>query len=459
MKNSNSEISNRIIFIILIIFSFVIIAVNKGLDEMPSPYEMNKESIIAELKVALKSEFDLFYPLSIDTVDGGYFSDINYKWQLQGKQNKMIVTQARHVWSNANASMYYKKKEPFFKYAKHGFEFLKNKMWDKKYGGFFDLVDREGKPISTDGKIMKYAYGNAFAIYGLAAYYQAFGDTAALHLAQKTFYWMERHSYDPKYGGYFQFMKRNGTPYKNGFIGTPPKDQNSMIHILEAFTQLYKVWHNNLVKERLSSLFYLIRDTVIGSKPYLTLFMQRDCTPLSFRDSSREVWKKHIELDKISYGHNVETAYLLLEASDALGIKDDTKTIQVGKAMDDFALAHGWDNVHGGIYDGGYQFKGEDSVKVVQTTKQWWNQIEALNSFLMMSQIFPHDKHNYYDKFCRQWQYIKEYLIDHKYGGWYWNSIDTDPQARYMPKATIWKCNYHTTRGLINCIRRLESER
>ena len=102
MNKLIKRLSLQLFFFGCIITSSVL-AANPGLNIFPGNYNTNKDSIITELKAALKSEFDLFYPLSIDTVDGGYFSDINYKWQLQGKQNKMIVTQARHIWSNANA--------------------------------------------------------------------------------------------------------------------------------------------------------------------------------------------------------------------------------------------------------------------------------------------------------------------------------------------------------------------
>jgi mannobiose 2-epimerase len=219
--------------------------------------QSNRDSIVIEMRQVLDEEFKSWYPLSIDTVYGGFYSDLSDKWELFGPQNKFIVTQARHVWSTANASMFYQKDNTLRNVAGHGMRFLKDVMWDKEFGGFYDLVTRQGEPIKEDGSIIKRAYGNAFAIYGLAAYYRASGDTAALKLAQETFWWLEKHSYDPQYGGYFQFMTREGIPFPDGFrylppkddIGfqdgyriVPPKDQNSSIHLLECFTELYKVW-------------------------------------------------------------------------------------------------------------------------------------------------------------------------------------------------------------------------
>ena len=425
--------------------------------------ETNKKTILKEMEHVLNQSFALWYPLSIDSTDGGYYSDINYKWQLQGKQNKMIVTQARHVWSASNAALFYEKYNYLPKFAAHGFNFLKKVMWDKKYAGFYDLVERDGKVLNQSGfglpgekQIIKNAYGNAFAIYGLAAYYKVSKDTAALELAKETFNWLEKHSYDSEYGGYFQYLSRNGTPFKEGYHGVPPKDQNSSIHILEAFTELYTVWPKKILKERLTSLLHVIRDKFVTNKGYLNLFFKHDLSPMSYRDSSSEEIKKHYELDHVSFGHDIETGYLMLEASKALGIKDDTATLRIAKKMVDHTIKNGWDNKIGGIFDGGYYFKGDKKISMVKKTKEWWSQIEALNSCLMMSQIFPNDKMNYYMKFCEQWNYIKNYLIDKKYGGFYWGGIDEVPGNKTYPKGTIWKADYHTTRGLINCIGRLK---
>jgi hypothetical protein len=148
----------------------------------------------------------------------------------------------------------------------------------------------------------------------------------------------------------------------------------------------------------------------------------------------------------------------MLEASEALGMKNDTTTLRIAKKMVDHTLAYGFDGERGGIYDGGYYFPGEDRPAIVRRTKEWWAQVEAFNSLLMMSELFPDDERHYYDKFLAQWEYCKTYLIDNEYGGWYWGGVDIEPSNRLFPKGTIWKGNYHTSRGLINCIRRLKSE-
>jgi len=417
--------------------------------------KLRKDTIRVEMQRVLDRGFELWYPLSIDTLDGGFYSDINYKWELEGRQDKMIVTQARHVWATANAAMFYQKDNDLRTIAAHGVDFLKNKMWDREFGGFYNLVDRRGEPLRAGGEIVKQAYGNAFAIYGLAAYFRASGDTSALSLAQETFRWLEQHSYDAQYGGYFQFLSREGVPFTEGYRGAPPKDQNSTIHLLEAFTELYRVWPDQELKERLQSLLRIVRDAITTDKGFMVLFFRRDWTPITFRDSSAAVRERNYELDHVSFGHDIETAYLMLEASEALGIQKDATTLRIAKKMVDHTLAYGWDQERGGIFDGGYYFRGEDRPTIVRRTKEWWSQIEAFNSLLMMSELFPEEEQRYFDAFCAQWEYCKKYLIDNEHGGWYWGGVDIVPNNRTFPKGTIWKGNYHTSRGLINCIRRL----
>ncbi len=420
--------------------------------------KMDGDTIAIEMEQVLKSELALWYPLSLDTSYGGFFSDINYKWELDGQQKKMIVTQARHVWSTANAAMFYQKDNVLRGIAGYGVEFLKHKMWDQEYGGFYDLVNRYGEPLTENGQIIKRAYGNAFAIYGLAAYSKISGDTSALRLAQEAFHWLEEHSYDAKHGGYFQFLSREGIPFTEGYEGVPPKDYNSMIHLLECFTELYKVWPVQELKERLNSMLQIICDTFTTDKGYMLLYFSSDWIPFSYRDSSFVVREKNHPFDYVSFGHDVETAYLILEASETLGLKNDTTTLSIAKKMVDHVLANGWDQNRGGIYDGGFYSGNDYKASIVRNTKEWWAQVEALNSLLMMSDLFPHDKQEYYKKFCIQWEYCKKYLIDDEYGGWYWGGVDIVPENRYSSKGSIWKGNYHTSRALINCIKRLKSK-
>lgn len=425
----------------------------------PAEAPVSRQSIGDVMEKHLRTEIlEVWYPMNVDTVYGGFLSSFTYDFKPAEAQDKMIVTQARHTWTNAKAAVLYPEESHYLTSAAHGFRFLRDVMWDKQYGGFYTLVDRQGNV--KDGT-SKNAYGNAFGIYALAAYYEASKDTAGLNLAKKAFMWLEDHSHDPVAKGYFQHLERNGTPVtrpddaqSTSDIGY--KDQNSSIHLLEAFTELYQVWPDSLLGVRLKEMLVLIRDTITTQRGNLTLFLQPDWTPVSFADSSDDIVAKHHQLDHVSFGHDVETAYLLLEASHVAGIESDTTTMRKAKRMVDHALKTGWDEKVGGFYDEGYYFKNKSTITITHDTKNWWAQAEGLNTLLLMSIIYPNDEMDYYSKFIQLWNYTNENLIDHQYGDWYAGGLDKQPELKTAMKGHIWKAAYHQTRSLINCIRHLK---
>jgi len=418
--------------------------------------------IAAAMDKSVKTELlNKWYPQSVDSLYGGFISTYTYDFKPVGPQDKFIVTQSRHTWSTARAAMLYPGKAYYLKCSANGFHFLRDVMWDKTYGGFYNLVSRDGKDKSNPAA-PKEAYGNAFAIYALSAYYKVSKDPGALSLAKQTFLWLEKNSHDPVYKGYYQHLKRDGAKVTRD-VATPStadmgyKDQNSSIHLLEAFTELYAVWPDPLVRQRLQEMLYLIRDKITTRKGYLTLFFTPDWTPVSFKDSSEAVIIKHKYLDHVSFGHDVETAYLMLEASHALGIKNDTTTLWAGKKMLDHALQNGWDKSIGGFYDEGYYFKNRDSLTIIFDSKNWWAQAEGMNTLLLMSDYFPNDPMHYYEKFKQLWSYIQAYMIDHVNGDWYEEGLDKEPQRKTALKGHIWKGTYHNFRALANCIQRLRA--
>jgi cellobiose epimerase len=404
-----------------------------------------------------------WYPRSIDSIEGGYYTEFKSDWKKSKDQPKMIVTQSRLIWTSSQAALFYHDSS-YIKYARHGVEFLKNKMWDKKYGGFstYYLKNDIGDSYGYDNS--KQAYGNAFAIYGLSAYYMATRDTATLELAKKCFYWLENHSHDNTYEGYIDRLTENGSWFRSKNVTQRSdsdffilKDYNSSIHLLEAFTSLYKVWPDSLLKLRLSEMLRIVRDTIVGEKGYENLYFTPQWKLISNQNSDEETIRKKSFLDHISFGHDVETAFLILEASHALNLKDDTLSLRIAKKLVDQSLAHGFDQIVGGFYDEGYCFKNKKEWAILSKNAQWWVQAEGLNALLLMSKIFPQDK-KYYEAFLKQWNYIDNYLIDKINGEWYFNGLNTNPGAKDDNKGTIWKVNYHNGRALMNCIHLLRDE-
>ena len=423
---------------------------------------MKKDAQLAETMLSILNEGILkrWYPLVVDRECGGYYTNVTRDWTLPAEQDKMIVSQARHIWTTSKAASFLPERGFYEDVAKHGLRFLRDVMWDHTFGGFYQIRSRNGGPTETRGwRDEKRTYGEAFAVYGLAALYAQTGDPSALATAQTGFHWIEEHAFDPDYKGYFQFLTREGRPFglNDPYVSIASdsnevgfKDQNSSIHLLEAYTELYNVWKDEHLRTQLASILALIRDTMVHPLGYLQLFFHPDWTPVSFRDAEPAVREANFGLDHISFGHDYETAFLMLEASHALGLEDDVKTLTVGKRMLDHALANGWDKERGGFWDGSYYFKGDEKCTVVHHTKNWWAQAEALNILLLFSRIFPDGPYEEY--FQKQWAYVDSYIIDHERGDWFEGGLDYEPHFRDAPKSHMWKCTYHTSRALMNCI-------
>ena len=440
---------------------FLLFAVAACAQKKSAEKSNERLQLAAEMDRSIQTELlNKWYPRSVDSLYGGFLSTFTYNFQPTGPQDKMIVTQARHVWSNAIASGLYPDVKHYKECARHGFSFLNDVMWDKVNGGFFTLVDRKGNVIDSTEKV---TYGNSFGIYASAAWYRASGDTAALSLAKKCFWWLEKNCHDPIYKGYYQNLLPDGTPIKRtaavpstSTIGY--KDQNTSIHLLEAFTELYAVWPDPLLRERLQEMLWLTRDVITNKKGNLVLFLQPDWTPVTFRDSSEAVILQHRHIDHVSFGHDIETAYLMLEASHVLGLKNDTATMTVAKRMVDQALQNGWDKKTGGFYDEAYYFRDKKDITIIRNSKNWWAQAEGLNTLLLMADHFPNDPLQYFEKFKMMWHYIQTYLIDHENGDWYQEGLDTRPEQKTGLKGHIWKGTYHHLRSLSNCVQTLKSK-
>jgi mannobiose 2-epimerase len=430
-------------------------------------------TLVDQMALADRLEESLFkyilepwYPLVIDTVNGGYHSTYARDWSpVEGAAERALVQQARHVWATSMIYENYPERREYLDYAAGGFRFLRDAMWDKEFGGFYAYCTPEGAPVEKSIS-QKKIYGQAFAVYGLSQYYRISNDPEAIDLAKEEFLWMEEHAHDRQYGGYFEALMRDGSPEPareqgggpGGFSDAGIKDYNSSIHLMEALTELYGIWPDSLVRARLEEMFYLIRDTFVHPDGYLLLYFEPDWTHVtgeSPEEGSQTAGAPEAGwfLNHFTYGHDVETAYLLLETAHALGWGEDEKTHHLAKQLVDHSLASGWDSIAGGFFDAGVA--GEDGIRIVNNHKSWWGQVEGMNALLLMHTLYPDDPHDYYGKFLKSWEHIDTYLIDKTYGGWYNNALDTWPENIDQPKSHIWKTTYHNARGLVNCIHML----
>lgn len=425
-------------------------------------------------EISVKSQFEqilnnhtlkLWYPTVIDHTNGGYYSNYSFDWKKAENQNKFIVTQARHVWTLSKAYEFYKDRNEYKEYAQHGYEFLRDYMWDNDYGGFFQLVDSTGHVPTGEYMLEKRAYGNSFAIYALAAYYNISRDQEVLDLAIEAFHWLDEKAHDNEFGGYFQYLKQDGTPIPRSVLDdgynagdkahVGLKDYNSSIHILEAFTELHHVWPDKILKGRLMEMYRIVSETMYDQRGFLKLHFHPDWIEVKDEELTDIIGADSFYTNHVTFGHDVETAFLLLEAAVALNIAEED-ILPKAKLLVDHALEVGWDNVKGGFYEQGKYIDGK--MKILDEGKNWWAQAEGLNSLLLMHTIYPDDSRNYYEKFELLSKYIDQNLLDQEYLGWFSGGIDHNPELKERPKAQIWKGTYHTSRSLMHCISLLEKE-
>lgn len=412
---------------------------------------------IASIEQEMDALIHLFFPTAMDS-NGGYWTNFEYDWTRSEAQPKMLVTQARGLWTAARASLVYPDNDTLKQAAHHGYQFLTEKMWDTENGGFY--LYASDKTATTPKHKMIYAH--AFAVYALAAYSKINPDPAVKDWLQKAFMWMEEVSHDTLYLGYYNLVLPNNLSQEDiqkiGWGNPNWKDQNTSIHILEAFTTLYEVMPTPLVKQRLEEMLHLVRDSMVNEAGYLHLYFTSNWQPISHQDSSRTYILAHLKYDHRSFGHDIEMAYLLLEASKILYGEYDTQTLAVAKRLIDQTLAYGFDKNYFGLHDRGYQFAGSDSLEIVGLQKVWWAQAEAWHSLALAAELYPNEP-LYQQAFQQMWHYIQTHIIDHEHGGWYASGLDINPDSKTAKKAQEWKGIYHDGRALMQVWEYAQRER
>jgi mannobiose 2-epimerase len=385
-----------------------------------------------------------WYPQAVDRQRGGFHQAFARDWSPLPDENIFLVYQSRMTWTAAAFARYSPAhRDEFTGYARHGVAFLDRVMRDQEFGGFHWMLDPLGR---LDPKLgdEKHVYGIAFVIYAASTVRDVTGDDLALQVARDAFDWLEQHAHDAEHGGYFEALRRDGTPILAWDENAPIdrradrvgiyygfKTMNVHIHLLEAMTALSRVDRRPVVRERLRELLGLVRDRIAVEPGALNLYLTRDWRAIPAHDS---------------FGHDIETAYLLVEAAEALGTPEDPKTWAMARRLVDHALDWGWDDELGGFYDKGESFGGPawDRKKV------WWTEAEGLNALLVMHHQFGDRTDRYAQAFRKQWEFIDKHLIDPVHGGWFAETTRDGTLIGDGAKANPWKANYHTARAQMN---------
>ncbi len=387
-----------------------------------------------------------WYPHAIDEERGGFHQDFARDWSPLPEDNRFAVYQSRMTWTAAAFAAYSPEhRDEYAKYARHGVEYLDRVMRDPQAGGFHWMLGLDGK-ISPRLGDEKHVYGTAFVLYSASKVYAVTRDELALKVARDAFDWLETRAHDAKDGGYFEAFRRDGTPILSWEDAAPIarrtdrlgiyygyKTMNSHIHLLEAIGEFYRVEKTPIVEKRLRETLEIVRDRIAVEPGALNLYLTKDWRAVPAHDS---------------FGHDVETAYLLVEAAESLGIGDDARTWQVARSLVDHAMDWGWDGQHGGFYDKGEAFAGQ----AFDRTKVWWTQAEGLNALLLMHKKYGKQTDRYWNAFLKQWDFIDKHMLDREKGGWFGETTREGALIGDGRKASPWKANYHTSRSMMNVV-------
>lgn len=363
---------------------------------------------------------------------GGFYGQIKGNDIVQIDAAKGAILNARILWTFSSAFRILNNKK-YLKVAERAKDYLLNYFVDKKYGGIYWSLDCKGEPLDTKKQI--YALG--FLIYGLSEYYRITNDEEVLTKAIEIFYTIEKYSFDQKFGGYYEAFTRDWQEIHDMRLSekdiNEKKTMNTHLHILESYTNLYRVWKDAELAKQMHGLIEIFSSKILNENTgHLNLF---------FSDE----WEVRSEI--ISYGHDIEASWLIYEAAIVLGEEDLIDRIKhLTKNMADAAA-------EGLQYDGSIIYEFNKATSHYDNDRHWWVQAEAVVGFYNMYQCFNDETSLKRSLNC--WNYIKSHLIDKKNGEWFW-SLKTDGSVnQFDDKAGFWKCPYHNGRMCIELIERI----
>lgn len=391
---------------------------------------MDTKLLKSEVKNHLETKILPFWKNLRDMENGGFYGYVDFDLNIDKTAVKGCILHSRILWFFANAAMTLGDKT-LLEYADHAYEFIKKCCIDETYGGIYWAVTYDGK-IADD---IKHTYNQAFAIYALSSYYDASGNKEALELAWKLYELIETRCKDSE--GYLEAFDRNFEPVSNEKLSEngvmAEKTMNTLLHVFEAYTELYRVTKDEKVGENLRWILEIFADKVYNPKRHRQEV---------FFDAH---WNTLIDLH--SYGHDIETAWLIDRGCEVLGdqalsekMQAITKdlTAEVYKtAFKDNSLLNECE-------------KGVDDV-----SRRWWVQAETVVGFLNGYEKAPEHK-EYLEAVFGQWDYIKTNLVDKREGSeWFWDLDENGVPATKKPIVEPWKCPYHNGRMCFEVIRRL----
>ncbi|MDR0197038.1 MAG: AGE family epimerase/isomerase [Oscillospiraceae bacterium] len=381
-----------------------------------------------EIKNELTNHIIPFWNALADRVNGGFYGYMSHDLKIDGGYDKGTVLHSRILWFYSNC--YLVLKEPVcLEMARHCYDFAVKNCVDREYGGVYWSVKFDGTAAET----MKHGYCQAFFIYALASYYDASGDESALGLATEIFNAVEEKLSDGV--SYREACTREWGDRENDELSenniAAEKTMNTVLHLIEAYTELYRVRKDERVAERLEFLLSLT---------YEKIYDKENARLLVFFDKDMNV-RGNIH----SYGHDIEAAWLMGRALDIAGDALPRELRGNVRAMNR-ALA---EKIRGSAFDGD-AMNYESVSGVVNTARVWWAQAEALTGFLDAYRLYGEER--FLEKARGLWAYIKSKIIDARAGGEWHSQVDKNGVPAKMPVVDEWKCPYHNGRMCLMAI-------
>ena len=362
--------------------------------------------------------------------EGGFRGRIDGHGNIIEGAEKGAILNARILWTFAAAGRVLGKKE-YLDVAARAYSQVRNLFTDKEYGGVFWSLNPDGSPKDS----RKQFYAIAFAIYGLSEYYRATGDQEALELAESFYRCIEEHSFDAANNGYGEACGRDWSPIVD--VRLSEKDQNDSktmnthLHILEAYTDLYRVWKDEGLHDRLRNLIKIFLRHIIMDDGHLGLFFGDDWTPNS---------------TLVSYGHDIEASWLLREAAEVLGDQPVKNEVNYTSRRIAEASLKGWSP------EGGMIYEYDPATGKKDADRHWWVQAETVVGCVDQYQLTGDPE--WQEKAASQWLFIRNNLICPD-GEWYWSVREDGSPNLTDDRAGFWKCPYHNGRMCLEMLARL----
>jgi len=374
---------------------------------------------------------------AVDREHGGFYGKIDCDLHVDAKAPRAAVINARILWTYAAACRLI---DPDYRgIADRAFAYITDKFWDREHGGIYWMVDYLGNPLSDRKQI----YAQAFAIYGLSEYVRATGNGDALQRAQELFRLIETHSSDPADKGYIEACARDWGALEDLRLSekdlNSPKSMNTHLHILEAYTNLLRVWRDPALLARQKELLEITLDRIIDNRTaHFRLFFDMRWNSLT---------------DHISYGHDIEGSWLIVEAAEVVGdraLLDRARSLAVRMAE---AVAKEAVDKDGSIF-----YEANSAGVLIDPNKHWWAQAEAVVGFYNAYQLTGEAR--FRELSYRAWQFIEERVVDRVHGEWHAKlKPDGTPFAEHEDSdaclAGPWKCPYHNSRVCYEMLERL----